>query len=165
MIPDGNPEVHPGPDELARDLDVGATRLGVAGVGALDSASAAEGAILWQSLPSLTAPPRPAMPHTMNVSLTPELERFARGLVEEGDYGSASEVMREALRLLKQKRARDQQIEELRGLIREGLESGPPVVVTRDEMKGMMRTRAVELRAQVERGERPAPGGPDSIPA
>ena len=101
----------------------------------------------------------------MNVSLTPELERFARGLVEEGDYGSASEVMREALRLLKQKRARDQQIEELRGLIREGLESGPPVVVTRDEMKGMMRTRAVELRAQVERGERPAPGGPDSIPA
>jgi len=37
---------------------------------------------------------------TTNVSLTPELERFARECVDGGRYGSVSEVMRSALRLL-----------------------------------------------------------------
>jgi len=36
----------------------------------------------------------------MNVSLTPELEQFVQGKVESGRYNSASEVVREALRLL-----------------------------------------------------------------
>jgi antitoxin ParD1/3/4 len=36
----------------------------------------------------------------MNVSLTPELERFVQAKVESGRYNSASEVVREALRLL-----------------------------------------------------------------
>ena len=36
----------------------------------------------------------------MNVSLTPELERFVQTRVESGRYNSASEVVREALRLL-----------------------------------------------------------------
>lgn len=36
----------------------------------------------------------------MNVSLTPELEEFVRRKVESGMYLSASEVVREALRLL-----------------------------------------------------------------
>lgn len=36
----------------------------------------------------------------MNVSLTPELERYIRGKVDSGLYGNASEVVREALRLL-----------------------------------------------------------------
>ncbi len=38
----------------------------------------------------------------MNVSLTPELEQFVAGKVESGRYNSASEVMREALRLLEE---------------------------------------------------------------
>jgi antitoxin ParD1/3/4 len=38
----------------------------------------------------------------MNVSLTPELERFVSGKVESGRYNSASEVVREALRLLEE---------------------------------------------------------------
>ena len=38
----------------------------------------------------------------MNVSLTPELERFVDGKVESGLYNNASEVVREALRLLKE---------------------------------------------------------------
>jgi antitoxin ParD1/3/4 len=38
----------------------------------------------------------------MNVSLTPELERFVQGKVESGLYNNASEVVREALRLLKE---------------------------------------------------------------
>lgn len=36
----------------------------------------------------------------MNVSLTPELESWVRKHVESGMYGSASEVVREALRTL-----------------------------------------------------------------
>jgi len=37
---------------------------------------------------------------TINVSLTPELEAFVRKKVDSGRYTSASEVVREALRLL-----------------------------------------------------------------
>jgi antitoxin ParD1/3/4 len=38
----------------------------------------------------------------MNVSLTPELEKFVADKVQSGRYTSASEVVREALRLLEQ---------------------------------------------------------------
>jgi antitoxin ParD1/3/4 len=38
----------------------------------------------------------------MNVSLTPELEQFVQSKVENGRYNSASEVVREALRLLEE---------------------------------------------------------------
>ncbi len=38
----------------------------------------------------------------MNVSLTPELEKFVSSKVEAGRYNSASEVVREALRLLEE---------------------------------------------------------------
>ncbi len=38
----------------------------------------------------------------MNVSLTAELEKFVNAKVESGRYNSASEVVREALRLLEE---------------------------------------------------------------
>ncbi len=38
----------------------------------------------------------------MNVSLTPELDKFVSDKVESGRYTSASEVVREALRLLEE---------------------------------------------------------------
>lgn len=38
----------------------------------------------------------------MNVSLTPELEKFVAEKVDSGRYTSASEVVREALRLLEE---------------------------------------------------------------
>lgn len=41
----------------------------------------------------------------MNVSLTPELEKFVSAKVESGRYNSASEVVREALRLLEEHEA------------------------------------------------------------
>ena len=45
----------------------------------------------------------------MNVSLTPELERLVNEKVESGLYPTASEVVREALRLLKERnQAREQ---------------------------------------------------------
>ena len=37
----------------------------------------------------------------MNFSLTPSLEQFVRDLANSGDYNNASEVVREAIRLLK----------------------------------------------------------------
>ena len=47
----------------------------------------------------------------MNVSLTTELDKFVAGKVESGRYNSASEVVREALRLLEEHdRARGTQI-------------------------------------------------------
>jgi antitoxin ParD1/3/4 len=47
----------------------------------------------------------------MNVSLTPELDKFVAGKVESGRYNSASEVVREALRLLEEHdRARSAQL-------------------------------------------------------
>jgi len=39
----------------------------------------------------------------MNVSLTPTLERYVRSKVESGGYESASEVVRESLRVLQEK--------------------------------------------------------------
>jgi antitoxin ParD1/3/4 len=41
-----------------------------------------------------------------NVSLTPELERFAESCVQSGRYNSVSEVTRAALRLLQEAEAR-----------------------------------------------------------
>lgn len=57
----------------------------------------------------------------MNVSLTPELEKLVNDKVSSGLYNSASEVVREALRLLQEqdeiKRIR---LEELRSEIKAG---------------------------------------------
>ncbi len=60
----------------------------------------------------------------MNVSLTPSLEQFVRDRAESGDYNNASEVVREAIRLLK--RAEEQRalkMERLRAAIRDGDEA------------------------------------------
>ncbi len=52
----------------------------------------------------------------MNVSLTPELEKFVTAKVRSGRYNSASEVVREALRVLEQHdQARTAQLAEFNG--------------------------------------------------
>jgi antitoxin ParD1/3/4 len=52
----------------------------------------------------------------MNVSLTPELEKFVSAKVGSGRYNSASEVVREALRLLEEHdSARAAQLAEFNG--------------------------------------------------
>ena len=59
----------------------------------------------------------------MNVSLTPELEKFVAGKVESGRYQSASEVIREGLRLLDdQDRLRETQLGEVRKKVQAGLD-------------------------------------------
>ena len=59
----------------------------------------------------------------MNVSLTPELEQFVHGKVQSGRYLSASEVVREALRLLEERdRLREMRLDALRKNIAIGIE-------------------------------------------
>lgn len=58
----------------------------------------------------------------MNVSLTPELGRWIQERVQSGLYTSASEVVREALRLLREHdELRQARREELRRLVHEGI--------------------------------------------
>lgn len=59
----------------------------------------------------------------MNISLTPELEQLIHQKLTSGRYPSASEVVREALRLLeKQDQLRSLKLKELRAEIRVGIE-------------------------------------------
>jgi antitoxin ParD1/3/4 len=61
----------------------------------------------------------------MNVNLTPQLEELVRSKVASGMYTSASEVVREALRLMdEQDRLRAVKLEQLRKDIGQGLASG-----------------------------------------
>jgi len=57
----------------------------------------------------------------MNIHLTPELEALVQKKVKSGRYNSASEVVREALRLFEERdRIRELKIQELRKKINEG---------------------------------------------
>ena len=59
----------------------------------------------------------------MNVSLTPELESWVDERVRSGRYASASEVIREALRLLEQEElAKQRRLVQVREKIDRGLE-------------------------------------------
>jgi antitoxin ParD1/3/4 len=60
---------------------------------------------------------------SLNVSLTPELDHFVTSRVESGRYQSASEVVREGLRLLEERElARQTTLASLRREIAVGLE-------------------------------------------
>lgn len=59
----------------------------------------------------------------MNVSLTPELDNWVHEKVKSGFYNSASEVVREGLRFLKEKEQQKEfLIKELRSELRLGIE-------------------------------------------
>jgi antitoxin ParD1/3/4 len=59
----------------------------------------------------------------MNVSLTPELEQYVNGKVQSGLYHSASEVIREGLRLLREKdEVHQKKLQELRRDIQIGID-------------------------------------------
>ena len=88
----------------------------------------------------------------MNVSLTPQLEAMIRQRVESGRYNSASEVVREALRLLEER----DRLEHLRSLIAVGVaeaERGELIDFTPELMDQIAR-RAKE---RIRRGEAPDP--------
>jgi len=78
----------------------------------------------------------------MNVNLTPQLEELVRSKVASGLYTSASEVVREALRLMdEQGRLREAKLTQLRSDVRQGLASGSNQPWDAEALKSMARTR------------------------
>jgi len=78
----------------------------------------------------------------MNVNLTPHLEEMVREKVSSGMYTSASEVVREALRLMdEQDRLRAAKLEQLRQDVGAGLRSGPSEAWDANEVKRKGRGR------------------------
>ncbi|TGQ78226.1 type II toxin-antitoxin system ParD family antitoxin [Mesorhizobium sp. M8A.F.Ca.ET.173.01.1.1] len=61
-----------------------------------------------------------------SITLSPELARAVDDVVAAGEYASASEVIRDALRQWKDRRdLMGYTVEELRKLVQEGIDSGP----------------------------------------
>ncbi len=61
---------------------------------------------------------------TRNVSLTPEQDAFVETVVRSGDYQNASEAIRDALRVLRQRRREDAlKLKALRVQIKAGVEA------------------------------------------
>lgn len=84
----------------------------------------------------------------MNISLTSELESFVKSKVETGMYRSASEVVREALRLLEeQDEIQSMKLEALRRDVNQGLDSlergqGKPLDLEAIKAKGRAKHQA-----------------------
>ena len=88
----------------------------------------------------------------MYVSLTPQLEAMIRERVESGRYNNASEVVREALRLLEE----HERVQHLRSLLAVGLEDerrGDMVEFTPELLEDIYRRAEERFR----RGEEPDP--------
>ena len=78
----------------------------------------------------------------ITIALTPELSALVKESVEQGDYASTSEVIRDALRDWKHKRAlQKQEMEELRRLWDAGVKSGPGRFSNMDEIIQEARSR------------------------
>ncbi len=88
----------------------------------------------------------------MNISLTPHFENLVKSKVESGLYNSASEVMRDALRLLEERDSlRQMRVEELRREIQTGIESGEATPLDIEEIKanGRKRLAARQQESQI----------------
>jgi antitoxin ParD1/3/4 len=79
----------------------------------------------------------------MNVSLGQRWEGFVEKIVQEGRYGSASEVVREGLRLVE---AREARLQALRADIEAAIAQGGEV--TDEELDQALAEQAAELRAR-----------------
>ena len=78
----------------------------------------------------------------LSVALTPEIANDIRAAVDSGEYASSSEVIREALRDWRRKRAlQDQEIEDVRKQWREGIHSGKGQYGSIEEIKQAARKR------------------------
>jgi antitoxin ParD1/3/4 len=80
----------------------------------------------------------------MNVSLTPELEQYVNKRVQSGLYHSASEVVREGLRLLKEKdEVHQRKLEQLRGEIQIGIDQAD-----RGQVSDFNKTTLKEIKSE-----------------
>lgn len=78
----------------------------------------------------------------ITIALTPEMAGFVRTVVEAGEYASTSEAIRDAVREWKERRdLLGYTLEELQGLVQDGIESGPSKRETMDAVKTEARRR------------------------
>lgn len=77
----------------------------------------------------------------MNVSVGDRWEEFVADAVRQGRYGSASEVVREGLRLVEEREAR---LSSLRVMLDRSIEAGGEV--TEAELDASLDARAAEIR-------------------
>jgi antitoxin ParD1/3/4 len=83
----------------------------------------------------------------VSVILTPDMVAELRAAVEGADYGSVSAVVRDALRDWRLRRKIETfEAEELRRLVREGIDSGPGL--NADEVFARLRARYGGIAAQ-----------------
>lgn len=87
---------------------------------------------------------------TKNISLTPELDQFIDDRVESGLYESASEVVREGLRLLRHREdLQAKQLERVRAKVEKGWQqSERGEVVTDTEAREHFRGRTAEHKSR-----------------
>jgi len=79
----------------------------------------------------------------MNVNLTPYLEKMVREKVSSGLYTSASEVIREALRLMDEEDSiRKAKVDLLKHELQAGVESGAATLWNPDEIRKAGRGRS-----------------------
>jgi len=82
---------------------------------------------------------------TMNISITTQLDRFVRDKVKSGLYNNSSEVVREGLRLLRQRDESEQlKLEILRREVRNGIVAGD---------KGSYATQSLDVLAAEEQAD------------
>jgi len=87
-------------------------------------------------------------------SIGEHFEGFIESLLESGRYSTASEVMREGLRLLEEREERRKaKLEALRAEIQKGFDSGPAEEVDIGEMMKAIKARGRERLAARKRGE------------
>ena len=85
----------------------------------------------------------------MNISLNPHFESLIQTKVESVLYNSASEVVREALRLMEERdQLRELRLEELRREIQKGIDSGESTPLDMDEIKARGRERLATIVAK-----------------
>lgn len=84
----------------------------------------------------------------VSIALTMDMLATVKDAVATGDYASSSEVIREALRDWKLRRAREQrQVEDVRRLFNEGVESGFEPHKGMDDIKAEGRRRLAQRAA------------------
>lgn len=87
-------------------------------------------------------------------SIGKHFEEFIEGLLEGGRYSTASEVLRDGLRLIEEREERRQaKLEALRAEIQKGIDSGPPEEVDVAEMIKSIKSRGRQRLAAQKRGE------------
>lgn len=89
---------------------------------------------------------------TRNINLTPEQDAFVEKVVEAGEYQNASEAVRDALRVLQQRRREDAlKVEALRAQLQVGLaalERGDFIELDEAELSQYLRSRSRKRRAR-----------------